>query len=1013
MGVIVFAIAELVYLFTLEPTTSFWDCSEFITCANKLEVGHAPGAPLFMLLGRFFSLFAGGNVTKVAVMINALSATASALTIMFLFYILIWFSEKLVFKSFNSIEDRTKQLLIYGASFIGAITYAFTDSFWFSAVEGEVYATSSLFSAIVFWCILKWESTTGEEWEETRWIYLIFFILGLSVGIHLLNMLALPAIVLVFYSKKYKISTKGIIYSQLISLVLLLVFIFGIIPGVAKYAALTDLIFVNKIGLPVYSGAIFFIVILSIALRYSYRFFKKKGKKIASIAVVALSLWLAGYSSFAVLVIRSNSNPFIDINNVENLFGLVDYLNREQYPMRPLLKGNSFNSPIIDYNKRYTYKLYNGKYHKDELNPEYVFDKNTLSVFPRMASLDPGHDKFYKKWVDIKGRKVKIRNNKGETETIVVPTFFDNIRFFLKYQVGHMYLRYFMWNFVGKQNDIQGHGGHLRGNWISGIPIVDSFRLGDQEKLPDKYKNHKARNRYYFLPLLLGIVGMVYHFKRDRLNFGVVFLLFVLTGLAIVVYLNEIPITPRERDYAFVCSFFAFCIWIGMGVIAIYEYVLKLTKRRIALGSLLVILLLIVPANMLKENWDDHNRSGRSVAHDMAWNTLNIMDSDAIFFTNGDNDTYPIWYMQEVEGVRQDVHHILQTFLPIDWYANQLQYSHKNKKPVPISYSGTELLMSKNNYFPVIRKFDSCFNVEEVVDFLQSQDKRSKVKLANGSLVDFIPSDRLYLKVNKENFINSCSCAKDYKGSIPQTINFRIDKKYLSREDVLLLDILSKNNWKRPIYFMSPASLNDLGLSAYLHREGNIYRLMPFKTILPDEIDYNQALKQYKMISEEFKWGNIPDNKVFLDYTTLNIIQTFRYHLMFAEVAEQLLKYSEEEKAVEILNIGTRMLPAERVGYSGFSPEIVKTYYRLEEKTSADLLAEEILKFYIELFDNYSSVHSENVSVQTDGEIDLGMYIVGEILKISSKYSPDLVHKYNEQIQGYYSEFYASRYYID
>ena len=420
IGLIVFALAEIVYLLTLEPTNSYWDCSEFIACAFGLEVGHAPGAPVFMLLGRFFSLFSGQDVTKVALMINALSATASALTIMFLFYILVWFVKKIALKNFDDLNSSPKAILIYGASFIGAITFAFTDSFWFSAVEGEVYATSSLFSAIVFWCIIKWEESTETGWRQTRWIYLIFFLLGLSVGIHLLNMLALPAIALVFYIKKYKINIKGIILSQVIAMLLLVLFIFGIIPGVAKYAAYTDLFFVNRLNLPVYFGAITAIFILALVMRYAYLYFIRKRMKIASVALIAISFWLVGYSSFAVLVIRSNSNPFIDMNNVENFFGLVDYLNREQFPMRPLFKGNSYNSPVVDYKKRYTYKLYDGKYHKDELNPKYIFEKKTLSLFPRMASLAPEHKKYYEKWANIQGRKVKVRNNSGEFETIVL-----------------------------------------------------------------------------------------------------------------------------------------------------------------------------------------------------------------------------------------------------------------------------------------------------------------------------------------------------------------------------------------------------------------------------------------------------------------------------------------------------------------------------------------------------------------------------------------------------------------
>jgi hypothetical protein len=577
IGTLLLIISLITYVLTLEPTTSFWDCSEFITCANKLEIAHAPGAPTFILLGRLFSLFAG-SPENVAYTINLLSATASALTVMFLFWIICWFAEKLVKNSKKEYSVQSKTILVYGSAIIGALTYAFSDSAWFSAVEGEVYATSSLFSAIVFWAITKWEQAE-KGWKSTRWIILIFYLLGLSVGIHLLNVLALPAMALIFYHKNYNATSKGTIITILAGFVIVIVMIFGIIPGVASFAAHSDLLFVNSFGLPVYSGALTFVFALGILLYYLYKKTINHKKKWVNIAVVCFSFWLIGYSSFTLLVIRSNSNPFVDMNDVENVFGLVNYLNREQYPKRPLFYGNNFNSPIVDAKDRYTYKMLDKKYYKDELNPEYVFDNNTLTLFPRMASIDPEHADAYKSWTNIKGRKVKVTTRDGSVETITVPTFGDNLEFFFKYQFGHMYFRYFMWNFVGKQNDAQGRGGYLKGNWITGIPMVDKMMVGSSDLKPTTENSTKSRNVYYALPLLLGLIGMFYQYRKDSKNFLANLLLFVLTGIAIVVYLNEIPVTPRERDYAYVGSYFAFSIWIGLGCIAIIENLRKIKNQ--------------------------------------------------------------------------------------------------------------------------------------------------------------------------------------------------------------------------------------------------------------------------------------------------------------------------------------------------------------------------------------------------------------------------------------------------
>jgi len=942
-GIIVFILALISYLLTLEPTNSYWDCSEFLTCASNLEVGHAPGAPVFMLLGRFFSLFAS-NPENIAVMINSLSAVSSALTVMLLFYTICWFGEKLYEHKKSKTQNSKPYIVLYSA-FIGALTYAFTDSFWFSAVEAEVYATSSLFTALVFWLILKYSSSKIED-QSYKWIVLIFFILGLSVGIHLLNLLTLPAIALVVYFKHFNFTIKGAIYTLLISGLLLITFVFGIIPGIVKMAAISDRFFVNNMELPVYSGALFFVVLMSVLLYLGFQFYKKKGKPLKQVVILSFTFWLIGYSSFAILVIRSAQNPFVDINNVQNMYGLVDYLNREQYPTRPLIYGNNYNSPVIDVHKRFTYKLYNGKYVKDELNPKYIYDPNTLSFFPRMASMDEAHVKAYKQWVNIKGRPVKAKNRNGEPETIYAPTFSENLRFFLRYQLGYMYGRYFMWNFAGKQNDIQGHGDVLNGNWISGIPFIDNWRLGNQEKLPDFYKNHKSRNTYYFLPLFLGIVGLWVQYKHDKNNFWVNVALFFFTGIAIVLYLNEIPVTPRERDYVHVGSFYIFAIWIGIGAYAVIHALSSLftkvqhLQKWVALLTA-CLLLVVVPLTMFAENWDDHDRSNRYTANACGKNILKSCEPNAILFTTADNDTYPIWYLQEVEKYRPDVRNVLMTFLPVDWYADQLYNNYDKKGCIPVSFKGKELLMSQNQYFPVINRIDSFMDVEKVIDFVRSSSEKTKVRTADNKLISYIPGNHMELNVNAQYLLKTCPYLTN-NVTIPQTLKFTLKKNYLGRDDLLILDIIAKNNWKRPLYFIYPNLLEELGLGEYLYREGMVYRLLPFTREQMESVAKERSLHEYELIMHDFKWGNIDDPDVYLDFTNVQMAASYRIRQLFIETANLLSTANEPEKAVEVLDRAQKLLPPERIPYSWFIPEMVKAYKNAGNEEKAKALTHKI-----------------------------------------------------------------------
>ncbi len=997
LGGATFIISLTVYLLTIEPSASFWDCSEFIACAYKLEVGHAPGAPVYMLLGRLFGLFAGGNTQHVALAINALSAFASALTVMLLFHIIYWFSIKLFAKINSETSAQTKHFIAMVAALTGSLAYAFTDSFWFSAVEAEVYALSSLFSALVFWCIIKYEQEP-KGWSENRWLVLIFFLLGLSVGIHLLNLLALPAMALVVYFKHYKHTTKKMLVAVGLSAVMIVVFIYGIIPGVVKSAAYVDLAFVNSFKLPVYSGALAFIFLLIAGIVLSIRFATKTKKYLLRFGLLLFSFWLIGYSSFAVLVIRSADNPFVDINNVENVFALVDYLNREQYPQRPLIYGNNYNSPITASSKRFTYKLYNQKYFKDELNPAYEYDDKTLSLFPRMASLEARHAEAYRQWVDIKGRSVNVPGADGNTKTLVVPTFADNFRFFVKYQVGYMYLRYFMWNFAGRQNDSQGYGDKFSGNWISGIPLLDNWRLGNQDQISDDLKNDKTRNRYFLIPLLVGIIGLLFHLKHDKQNFWVAFALFFFTGPAIVIYLNEVPITPRERDYVHVGSFMVFAIWIGLGAAAMMLVWLKYVKNKFLTWISPALLLVIVPGLLISENWDDHNRSGRYAARDFGKNMLSSCAPNAILFTTADNDTYPIWYLQQVENYRPDVRQVLATFLPMGWYSNQLNYNYPGCGSIPISFADEELLMKTNQYFPVMPRIDSSIDVKDLVQFIKNPDQRTQVQTNDGEVLNFIPGKKFSLAVDAGNFLAQSDYLAMDLNDVPSKINFSISKNYLTRDELLLLDILANNNWKRPVYTIYPSLFSEIGLADYLHREGMVFRLLPYKNsnTLHDRKTF--ALHQFELLSHNFAWGNIFDPEVFIDHTTKQMVAAFRFRQMFAEVVNKLIRVGENEKAEILIDLAQSIFPDRKIPYDYFSADFARAYYQIDATKKADLLVEDIYRSASENLDYYLQGKSPNRNTMNN-EAQLQAYLMQEMIRISGKYNKDLEGRLRENFE--------------
>jgi len=709
-GWILFAVSTLVFLLTMEPTASFWDCGEFISTAFKQEVGHPPGAPLFMILGRPFTLLAGGDLSKVAMAMNSMSALASGFTVLFLFWTITHLAKKIVISDGD--YSLSKIISVLGAGAVGTLAYTFSDTFWFSAVEAEVYATSSLFTAFVFWAILKWENIADEP-HANRWLILIAFLMGLSIGVHLLNLLAIPAIVFVYYFKKYTPSINGVIASLGISVVILGAMMYIIIPGFVSVGAQFELMFVNGFSLPYQSGFLFYFAALFGILAFLVYLSHKKKQVLWNTIIVAFTVIAIGYSSYAIIIIRSVANTPLNESEPDTAFDLLRYLHRDQYGSTPLFYGTYFNSPPIKVKEgKPMYYKENGKYVKVKQR-DYEYDPKFKGFFPRMYSERPEHVEQYLYWAnmnkadlykvqaDEKGNPVRDRNG-GVTfdlnNPLKIPTFGQNLKFFIRYQVGFMYLRYFMWNFAGRQNDMQGNGELTKGNWISGINVIDQARLGPQDNLPDYLKNSKSRNRYFLLPLLLGIAGLIFQYKKQNKDFWVVTLLFILTGFAILVYLNQYPLQPRERDYAYAGSFYAFTIWIGLGVLWLIQLISKNFKSVAAAGGVTILSIALVPGIMAAENWDDHDRSGRFTARDFAFNYLNSCENNAVLFTNGDNDTFPLWYIQEVEGIRTDVRVINLSYFTADWYIGQMQKQIYDSRPVKFGLTEKQYRQGTRDY---------------------------------------------------------------------------------------------------------------------------------------------------------------------------------------------------------------------------------------------------------------------------------------------------------------------------
>ena len=1052
LGWLTFLVAAFVYCSTIEPTASFWDCPEFITTGYKLEVGHPPGAPFFMLTANLFSQFAS-DPTQVAKMVNTMSALLSATTILFLFWSITHLARKLILKDWSEMT-MGKLIAIEASGLVGALIYTFSDTFWFSAVEGEVYAYSSAFTAIVFWLILKWEDHADEPHSD-RWLVLIAYMTGLSIGVHLLNLLCIPAIVLVYCYRRYPhIELKGSLLALLASFVIVAGVLYGVVPGIITVAGWFELLFVNQLGCPFNTGEIVYIILLvaiviwAIYESYTDRNFKRQnlsfvlsvgmlgvpfrgmgwGAAIVGIIILAaiyfglnyrkkidkqlvpvvsarfkntallcMLMLMIGYSSYAVIVIRSAANPPMDQNSPEDVFTLGSYLSRDQYGDSPLLYGQAYTSQVafdVDGNmcipkrkegaaiwqrKEKASDTEKDSYfvvsHKDKL----VYAQNML--FPRMHS--SAHAQAYESWLGgVTGTNVPY-DRCGEQVTVKMPTQWDNIRFFLSYQCNFMYWRYFMWNFAGRQNDLQGSGEPEHGNWITGISFIDNWMLGDQSKLPQELKDNKGHNVFYCLPLLLGLIGLFWQAWRGQRGirqFWVVFFLFFMTGLAIVLYLNQTPQQPRERDYAYAGSFYAYAIWCGLGVLALYDMLKKKFKTNdVALASVIGVACLLVPIQMASQTWDDHDRSGRYTCRDFGQNYLMTLQDkgNPIIFTNGDNDTFPLWYNQETEGFRTDARVCNLSYLQTDWYIDQMKRPAYDSPSVPITWPRLDFCSGTNDYIQV----DPSLK-QQIMDFYKEHPAEARAQFGDqpfevknvmkywvrtkNSDMHVIPTDTLYLTIDKEAVKKSgMMMASD---TIPDRMVISLaGKRALYKNDLMMLEMLAQCNWTRPLYVATTVGGdNYMNLGDNFVQEGLAYRITPFTTNKPGAKNFDTE-KTYNNVMNRFKFGGLEQKGLYIDETIMRMCYTHRN--LFAQLALALIREGKNDKALKVLRKAEKSIPEYNVPntFVSGSADLARAYAIIGCKADAARILRQVWNNAKQYADYYVSQEGSRFDMcQTD-----------------------------------------------
>ena len=1091
LGWLTFFVAAFVYCSTIEPTASFWDCPEFITTGYKLEVGHPPGAPFFMLTANLFSQFAS-DPSQVARMVNTMSALLSATTILFLFWSITHLARKLILKDWSELT-LGKLIAIEASGLVGALIYTFSDTFWFSAVEGEVYAYSSAFTAIVFWLILKWEDHADEPHSD-RWLVLIAYMTGLSIGVHLLNLLCLPAIVLVYCYRRFpNIELKGSLIALVGSFILVAAVLYGVVPGIITVAGWFELLFVNTLGCPFNTGEIIYIVLLVAiviwaiyesyvdksfkrqnvsfvlavgmlgipfrgmtwsaailglvilaAIYFGLNYRKKIGKDLVPVltsrfkntALLCMLMLMIGYSSYAVIVIRSAANPPMDQNSPEDVFTLGSYLSRDQYGDSPLLYGQAYTSQVaydVDGNmcvpkhkegaaiwqrKEKASKGEKDSYfvvsHKDKI----IYAQNML--FPRMHS--SAHAGAYENWMGgVEGTQVPY-DRCGEPVMVKMPTQMENIRFFLSYQCNFMYWRYFMWNFAGRQNDIQGNGEPEHGNWITGISFIDDWMLGDQSKMPAELKANKGHNVFYCLPLLLGLIGLFWQAWRGQRGirqFWVVFFLFFMTGLAIVLYLNQTPQQPRERDYAYAGSFYAYAIWCGLGVLAIYDMLKKKIKGNdVAVAGVVGVVCLLVPIQMASQTWDDHDRSGRYTCRDFGQNYLMTLQDkgNPIIFTNGDNDTFPLWYNQETEGVRTDARVCNLSYLQTDWYIDQMKRPAYDSPSVPITWPRIDFCSGTNDYIEVkpgmkqqLLEFyrdypkeacaafgDEPFELKNILKYwVRSKDSDTHI----------IPTDTLYITIDKEAVRRSgMMMASD---TIPDRMVISLaGKRAIYKNDLMMLEMLAQCNWERPLYVATTVgSDNYMNLGDNFVQEGLAYRITPFNTKAPGAKNFDTE-KTYNNVMNRFKWGGLDKPGLYIDETVMRMCYTHRH--LFATLAMQLIAEGQNAKAEKVLRKSEKVLPEYNVPYTFMSgaSDLARAYALIGKKADAARILNKVWADAKSYADYYLQLTGSRF-MMSQNEVLRQLYIMQNIADMTQACDKNLANQRLKTVNALYAVYQA------
>ena len=1016
LGWAAFTLAFVVYAMTVEPTVGFWDTGEYILTSSKLEVGHPPGAPLFQMLGAFFSIFAS-EPAQIGLVLNMMSAAASAFTILFMFWSIVLLLKKLT--SSGSESNPNAQVGILGAAFVGSLAFAFTDSFWFNAVETEVYAMATLIMAVMFYLGLRWQNEMHTP-KGNRWLILISFVVGLSFGVHFMGLLTIPAIGLLYYFKNYKtITLKNFIIAN-VAVVAILLFVFKLLaPNILRYFSALEIFFVNSVGLPFNSGSIIAFILLVLAIYLGLKYTKSKGLVKLNTGLLCVTFIVIGFTTWLMLPIRANANVPVNENNPSSARELLAYYNLEQYPKTRLFYGPQFtdqyagldeNQPFTDDKPKYEKDLKSGEYVvvNDYVNAIQNYNGDHGSVLPRMWSTEHavnymrycGFLEFsikseYKMQNEFRSLVETFKTSLAEGEIdyegyhdflrtygryldIEKPSLIDNIYYLFDYQIGYMYWRYFMWNFSGRQDDIQGKM-DLHGNWMTGINFIDTYLLGiTQENLPSDVSNNKARNSYYLLPFLLGLIGLLFVFNRDKKVFWTMLVFFLFTGIAIQVYTNVRPFEPRERDYSVVGSFYVFALWIGIGVYAIYDWLSTYSKSKLIAPAISLLCLAAVPGILISQNWDDHDRSNRRTAHAMAVNYLESCDPNAIIFTIGDNDTFPLWYAQEIEGIRTDVRVVCTSLFNVDWYIDQMKRKAYESEPIPSKLTHDKYKWGTRDYIikEVVTK--DTLDIDQFIDFVTSDDKRTKyghvlkqqgydtAGQRNQDLgANYAPTEHVRIPVNKENVLRNGIVPLKDAAKIVDYIDIKIEDQAIYKNRLMMLDIIAENNWERPIYFSGGAFGDDdyIWMKDYLQLDGFAYKLVPIKTPIADNNPFDMGRidseKMYQLV-KNWKWGNSGNLDVYHDVETRRNSITYRGHI--ARLIETLINENELEKAEEIADLAMEKMPVDIFGYYTFLEPFIGAYYEVKAREKARNLYKNVTLKYQESLTYYSRVSERNQS---------------------------------------------------